>query len=281
MVERESSIEAEPTPLERAVLDAARVLEASPDGEDPSRRALGALIEALRARSDDSEDGGHLELLRRASHELREPCALINGYGSMIRDIDHMEPGERKEFSDIICRVSAQMMATIGNLADIDRILSGRFVIDRSEQSLARIIEECGRIVAPALDRKDQALDLDLEEVSPIMVDPLRIHQVIKNLIDNAIKFSPRGTTATVTLRPGADGQEIAVADHGQGIAAGEMGRLFKPFSRTSTLPTDGEHCTGLGLSLCRAIVNAHGGIIRVDSQFGHGTTVTVSLPGH
>lgn len=279
MSEQQSAIEARPTALETALLEATRVLEDAKNQGGPELDALRNVLTVFREQGAGDADGPHFELLRRASHELREPCALINGYGSMIRDIDHMSQAERTDFADIICRVSGQMMATIGNLADIDRILGGTFEIDRSEQSLSAIIEECGRIVAPMLERKAQILSMDLANLDQVMVDPLRIHQVVKNLIENASKFTAREGSISITLQGDGDWQEIIVADNGQGIAEGEMGRLFEPFSRTSTIPTDGEHCSGLGLALCRAIVTSHGGTIRVESAFGKGTTVTVRLP--
>lgn len=270
-----------------SVLAAAERIAGEQDGGggDGALRALTDLVAACRSRetlsaaAPASTPSGRLELLRRASHDLREPCALINGYASMIRDMPAMNPNERTEFANIICRVSEQMMATIGNLGDVDRILSGAFTVDRSEQSLYRIANECLRVTAPLLENKDIRLDADLVETDPILLDPLRIHQLIKNLLENAVKFSHRGGTVRVFLREKDAEQEIMVSDAGQGMAEGEMGRLYEPFYRTSTLSTEGEHGSGLGLTLCQAIVLAHGGRINIESRFGYGTQVTVRLP--
>jgi signal transduction histidine kinase len=105
------------------------------------------------------------------------------------------------------------------------------------------------------------------------------MQQVLNNLVSNALKFSVADTTIVVTLRCGAAEVTIAVADEGQGIAADELGKLFKPYSRTSTNSTANEKSTGLGLAIARRIVEAHGGRIRVESELGRGSTFYVSLP--
>jgi signal transduction histidine kinase len=102
---------------------------------------------------------------------------------------------------------------------------------------------------------------------------------VLNNLISNALKFAYGGTTITVTLKSGAKEVTIAVADQGQGIAADELGKLFKPYSQTRTRSTAREKSTGLGLAIVRRIVEAHGGSIRVESELGRGSTFYVSIP--
>ncbi|MDD3313444.1 ATP-binding protein, partial [Pseudodesulfovibrio sp.] len=106
-----------------------------------------------------------------------------------------------------------------------------------------------------------------------------RVGQVLHNLLSNAIKFSPVGTAVRVT-QEAADGRAVvSVVDQGQGIPPGEADLLFQSFRRTSVRPTAGEGSTGLGLAIVRKIVEAHGGTIGVESEFGHGAIFRFSLP--
>ncbi|MEO8450317.1 MAG: ATP-binding protein, partial [Gemmatimonadota bacterium] len=103
--------------------------------------------------------------------------------------------------------------------------------------------------------------------------------QVLNNLISNAIKFSHAGTTVDVRLAREPGSAVVSVQDHGQGIPAAELGRLFQPFSTASVRGTAGETSTGLGLAIVRRIVEGHGGIIGVESEVGRGSTFTFTLP--
>jgi signal transduction histidine kinase len=107
----------------------------------------------------------------------------------------------------------------------------------------------------------------------------VRLRQVLVNLIDNALKFTPQGGTVMVRLSGGPDMTTISVADSGPGLSPEDLDHLFKPFTPLSAQPTGGESSTGLGLSICQEIVAMHRGRITVNSALAHGTTFTVHLP--
>jgi signal transduction histidine kinase len=109
--------------------------------------------------------------------------------------------------------------------------------------------------------------------------DQQRIRQVLNNLLSNAIKFSPMHTVVQLRVYATPAGIEFSVSDHGQGIRAEELSRLFGAFQRTSAKPTAGEHSTGLGLSICKKIVELHGGHIGVESEVGRGSRFFFVLP--
>jgi signal transduction histidine kinase len=117
------------------------------------------------------------------------------------------------------------------------------------------------------------------DEVPPVRVDLDRMVQVVTNLLSNAIKFSPAGGDVRVTAVPTPAGVEIRVIDHGCGIAAEDLPRLFQKFEQLDSPDGRGEGGTGLGLAICRGLVNEHGGALRVESVLGRGSTFTVTLP--
>ena len=130
-------------------------------------------------------------------------------------------------------------------------------------------------------NKKGSKLRFEREGAPPplLNIDSRPMQQVLNNLVSNALKFSVAGSTITVTLQGGPDTATIAFADQGQGIAADEIDKLFKPYSRTRTKSTNNEKSTGLGLAIVRRIVEAHGGHIRVESELGRGSTFYVTLP--
>ncbi len=130
-------------------------------------------------------------------------------------------------------------------------------------------------------EQKDIALDLDLAPDLPtIQCDPHRIQQVMDNLLSNAFKFSRSDTRVTIrALVATADTIEISVIDQGQGIKSEELGNVFLAFQRTSTRSTGGEHSTGLGLAICKRIIELSGGQIEVESTYGKGSRFFFTLP--
>src|SRR5205085_9530504 len=128
--------------------------------------------------------------------------------------------------------------------------------------------------------RKEVTVELGrADDPGTVPVDPVRIHQVLDNLIGNAVKFSPAGARVRVELRHADGSTEVAVSDSGPGIPEAEQGALFTFYGRTSVQPTAGEGSTGLGLAIARRIVEEHGGRIGVVSAPGTGSTFTFVLP--
>jgi signal transduction histidine kinase len=112
-----------------------------------------------------------------------------------------------------------------------------------------------------------------------VMADPVHLRQVVDNLVSNAVKYSPPGSTVTVSVEQQNSGWRVNVQDEGPGITAADREHLFKDFARLSAKPTGGEKSTGLGLAISRRAVEAHGGQIGVDSEPGHGANFWFTLP--
>ncbi|HEX8203546.1 MAG TPA: hybrid sensor histidine kinase/response regulator, partial [Isosphaeraceae bacterium] len=221
------------------------------------------------------------QFLGMAAHDLRNPLGVILNYSDFLLD----DPGaafstEQRAFLEIIRSSSDFMLRLVNDLLDVSLIEAGRLELDRKPVDLGRLTARAVGLNRLLAERKSILLSLsDAEDGPTLALDAGKIEQVLNNLITNAIKFSHAGTTVSVSVRRRGGAAEVAVADEGQGIPAAERERLFRPFGRTSVQPTAGEQSTGLGLSICRRIVEGHGGRIWAESQEGRGSTFTFALP--
>jgi signal transduction histidine kinase len=220
------------------------------------------------------------EFLLLASHELRSPLAVAKGYADMLRDGSLGEPPAHFRRP---LEVLHDKLAEIGNLVDdmleTARLETGNLRLSQSDVDLTEVVASAVDAVRPAATPQHQ-LELELPG-RPVVVhgDSERLRRIAVNLLDNAVKYSPAGGTvqAEVTSAPGR--AVLRVRDHGVGIPADAMGRMFKRFGRIVTPRTSNIPGTGLGLYLCRELARAHGGDISVESAEGEGSTFTLTLP--
>lgn len=216
-----------------------------------------------------------------AAHDLRNPLNVLTGYLSLfINGVLGEIPASQMDIMHSMDAACKGMLDLVNDLLDISAIESGHLELRREDVSLAEFLREshdANRVLAQV---KNIQLRLDLADApEEISLDPNRIHQVLNNLISNAIKFSFPETM--ITLRAGIRGDEavISVIDQGQGIPDKDLPEIFAEFGRASVRPTAGEKSTGLGLAIVKRIVEAHGGQIGVESQVGKGATFTFTLP--
>jgi two-component system, OmpR family, sensor kinase len=221
------------------------------------------------------------QLLGMAAHDLRNPLGVIVGIVDLLNEelADSLTAENRELFARVLSS-SEYMVGLIDDIHDYSKIDAGRLELQLHPVDVAELIRQNLEFNSILANKKGIKLRFENEGVPPpLKLDSKRIQQVFNNLISNALKFSRGGSTITVTLRGHAAGVTIAIADEGQGIANNELGKLFKPFSSTSTRSTAGEKSTGLGLAIVRRIVEAHGGHIWVESELGRGSIFFVSLP--
>ena len=221
------------------------------------------------------------ELLGMAAHDLRNPLGVVMAYSKFLLS-ERVGPINEKQgaFLANIRTSSEFMLRLLEDLLDISQIESGKLRLDLARLDLRAQVERNVMLNAVLAEKKEIALHFEcaLEE-APVTADAAKIEQVLNNLVSNAVKFSPAGSAVSVVLAAAAGGYELRVADHGPGIPADELERLFTPFSRTSVKPTAGEKSTGLGLAIVQKIIAGHGGTVRVESEVGKGTTFQVMLP--
>ena len=221
------------------------------------------------------------EFLGMAAHDLRSPIGNIHNLAELILDDEgQMGQEERAEIGSMICNLSQSMMNLLNDLLDITTIESGKIDLQPTPVAMRAYLRETEHYHRLLAERKKIRLITEIADNIPVVVfDQERIRQVLNNLLSNAIKFSPMHTVVRLRVYPTPVGIEFSVIDHGQGIRSDELSRLFGAFQRTSVKPTAGEHSTGLGLSICKKIVELHGGRIGVESEVGRGSRFFFVLP--
>jgi len=221
------------------------------------------------------------EFVGMAAHDLRNPLAVFMGFTElMLKGHIGTLSAEQEEVVTVLRRDSEFMLGLVNDLLDVAKIESGKVNLDLKPVDLGALAEENLSLNRLLADKNGVQLTLKRPDDLPTLtLDRPKIWQVFNNLLSNAVKFSKPGTLTTVELARVAGGVTIEVRDQGAGIPANEMELLFKPFSRGTTTPVEGERCTGLGLVIVKKIVESHGGTIKVESKVGAGSTFTVFLP--
>ena len=216
-----------------------------------------------------------------AAHDLRNPIGVVMGYTDiilhgMLGDITE----EQKDMLLKISKAAKNMLSLVNDLLDVSAIESGKLEIKLRETNLEEFLRESYESNRLLAKDKNITLELDKEPGLPrVIMDPDRVSQVLNNLVTNAIKYSFPGSNITIRARKVENEIHISVEDHGQGIPEHELNKLFTAFQKTSVKPTSGEKSTGLGLAICKRMVEAQAGRIWVTSKFGEGSTFTFSLP--
>ena len=227
-----------------------------------------------RLRELDRLKDGFVALV---SHEVRTPLTSILGYLELLSDQELTE--EQRLYTNIIDRNSNRLLRLINDLLFIAQIEDGQLTVEHDRVDLGAIIAEALAAAAPTAAAGEVELDGDCSASLTIVGDGGRLAQLLDNLISNAIKFTPAGGRVDVTASSSADSVWLEVRDTGIGISAEDQERLFNKFFRTRVATKASIQGTGLGLAISRAIVQAHGGTISVESVEGGGTTFRVELP--
>jgi signal transduction histidine kinase len=215
-----------------------------------------------------------------AAHDLRNPVGLVQMIAdSIIQSGDKMAPETRRELIAEVGGLCRHALALLNDLLDVAQIESGVLEIKPASLDPAVILRETaerhGRLATP----KGTRIEAEPPPPGAMRADPLRLRQVLDNLVSNAVKYSPPGSTVRIRAKREGAGWRVEVTDQGPGLTEEDRQRLFQDFARLSAKPTGGEKSTGLGLAITRRMVEAHGGKIGVDSRPGAGATFFFTLP--
>jgi signal transduction histidine kinase len=220
-------------------------------------------------------------LLGMAVHDLRNPLGNIYSYACFLEDdMAAVLNADQLEFIETIKQQSKFMLDLVTDLLDVAAIEAGQLRLRREPMQLDVMAAHSVAMHRRIAGKKDITISYEPgENVPAIVADGGKLEQVLNNLLENAVKYSPRGTAIDVSVVGGHDAVTVSVTDRGEGLSAADLKKLFLPFGTTSVRATEGEQSTGLGLCIARRIVEGHGGRISVASEVGVGSVFTVSIP--
>lgn len=218
------------------------------------------------------------DFISAVSHELRTPLVGILGFAELLEEEPELGE-ESREFARLIRESGLRLKTMVDNLLDSSRLEEGRFEVNRRRVDLTPTLRDVAAAFRGVAQLSQITFELRLEPLPPLLADPDRVGQVVGNLLSNAFKFTPKN--GRVALRAYAEDSRLRleVEDTGPGIPPEEAGRLFQRYGRTRTALERGVRGTGLGLYISKAIVEAHGGSIGVNSEPGKGACFYVELP--
>ena len=223
------------------------------------------------------------DFLANMSHELRTPLNGILGFSQMMKDELYGSLGHQnnKAYVVDIHRAGQYLLKLVNEILDISKIEAGGISLVETEVDVASIIKSCVSLGKGQIAASKRSLFTDIGENLPALwADQTRIEQIFNNLISNAIKFTPAGGEITVRANLNGDGDFIIqVVDNGIGIRKEDIPKVLMPFEQVENIMTRTHEGSGLGLPLVKYLVEAQGGLLDIDSQIGHGTTVTVHFP--
>lgn len=241
---------------------------------------LGDLAKSITVLSTDlkhlKEDRN--EFLANISHELRTPITYIKGYADIARR-DNLDKHDRRKYLDIIFEESEKLSDMIKDLFDLARIDKNTFTINKEIVNLSLFLHTLYEKMLPAFQEKRIHLDLECEANLKVNVDPMRFEQIILNLLDNSIKYSPIETTTSIHAYKDKGNVCIEIKDEGYGIPTEDLPFIFERFYRVEKSRSRGFGGSGLGLAIVKELVDAHqDSAIQVESQLGEGTRFLITL---
>jgi two-component system phosphate regulon sensor histidine kinase PhoR len=219
------------------------------------------------------------DFVANVSHELRTPLTAIRGYVEALLDASPT-PDESKRFLEIIARQTARMERLVRDLLRLARLDAGQESLDRAPCSVRALVRTVEHDIESIVAERQQQIALSVaDEAATIDGDPGKLHDVLRNLLENASNYSPEGATIEVTADREGDEIAISVADRGPGIPEADLSRIFERFYRVDRSRTRDPGGTGLGLSIVRHLMELHGGRVTARNRAGGGAILTVTLP--
>jgi len=239
---------------------------------------VGRSYHAERERRHGAELMAHAreEVLGVVAHDLRNPLNLIITSADLLLE-ENLDRNRRRELLGVTLRAGREMNRLIGDLLDAVRLQAGKFTLDLEDVTVTMIFRQAEESFRPLAEKRQVQLEtIPPEDGVAVRADPLRVSQIVSNIVGNASKFTPE--RGTVTIRSAANGNHVAfhVTDTGPGIAPADMDHLFDNFWQARRNDHRG---VGLGLAIAKGVVEAHGGRIWCDSAPGRGSTFSFTLP--
>ena len=219
------------------------------------------------------------EFFALVSHELRTPLTSVMGYLELVLDDEEPLAEDHRHYLEIVQRNATRLLRLVGDLLFVAQVEAGTLALDPGPVDLAAVTGEAVDAARPRAESRSIALSAEIADSGPVWGDRDRLGQVLDNLVTNALKFTPSDGAVVVRLGREDGCAVLEVEDTGPGIALADQGRLFERFFRADSAVRQAVPGVGLGLTIVRAITEAHGGTVEVASAVGEGTTFRVELP--
>jgi two-component system sensor histidine kinase KdpD len=230
-----------------------------------------AKVAALKARTEELRSS----LLSTVSHDLRTPLAVVTGAAQTLRDDRALDAATQRQLLDTICDEAERLERLVRNLLDMTRVQAGALTVRKEWVPVDELIGSARTRLSAVLQGRELVVR-ESAEAPFLQVDPVLFEQVLFNLLDNAAKYTPTGSPLEVVVSRSTFGARITVLDRGPGFGGDEAERLFDKFVRGAQQGVAG---AGLGLAICRGIVEAHGGRIHAEERTGGGASFVIDLP--
>lgn len=256
--------------------------------EDPldlsSPPEIGHLARSLNLMCDRLKEAERMksDFFSLMAHELRTPLASMKGGIALLkRDVDASRSQARDKILAIMAEECNRLIEHVNSLLDLSKMEAGIIDFNFAAGDVKPIVQRAASEIEPLYAARSITFEFhETGEAPPVMMDSERVLQVVRNLLGNAVKFTPDGGRIAVSLKCVAGGVEISVADSGPGIPAEDRAAIFDKYRQSTTRAYSGSRGTGLGLAIVKHVVDVHGGRICVESEMGRGSTFTVFLPG-
>ncbi|KRG13960.1 histidine kinase [Virgibacillus soli] len=249
--------------------------------ENNSHDELGELADSIQLLANELN---HLkternEFLASISHELRTPLTYIKGYADVAKK-EHIGMTDRMNYLNIITEEVTNLTTLVTELMELAKVDNNTFTIQKEWFPICDSLKKISKKVLPAFQESEIKLLIICSENFQILADPIRFEQILINLLENARKYSPRGTTTTVNIKKENTDIMISIKDEGKGIPSKELPYIFERFYRVDKSRSRELGGTGLGLSIVKEIVDAHHWEIEVASEINKGSTITITVKG-
>ena len=247
-----------------------------------NRQGIGdglAVVELINLTAESDISRAHTDFVANASHELRTPLASIIGYVETLRDEgEDLDPKTAEKFLDTILKESKRLQSLVSDLMSLSRIEAEKHDEPSEPIDLAPLVERAARDAAGS--ERAEKLRFDLEQGHEVRGDAKQLEQLVRNLVDNALKYGASDAPVDITLTKGTESRvNLTVTDHGEGIAPEHIPHLTRRFYRTDPGRSRASGGTGLGLAIVKHIVERHRGRLDIESEVGKGTSITVRIP--
>ncbi len=248
-------------------------------------RRMRAHAEALERAKLEAEAANRSKsmFLANMSHELRTPLNAIIGFTDFIRSetLGPIRPAEYAEYVEDVNASGKHLLNVINAILDMSKIEANRLELNEEEIDPADLCRSVSRMLRETAKRRGIEIRISVpDDVPDLLADPQFMRQILLNLLTNALKFSDAGQTVRLSVEQNREGGLVfTVEDEGIGIAEEDIARVLEPFGQAENALTRTREGTGLGLPLCKALAEAHGGRLVLESVLGKGTTVRIVLP--